>query len=342
MYKKDKYKDLISVIMPVYNGEKYLRDAIDSILRQTYPNFELIIVDDGSTDQSAHIVYSYKDDRIVYLKNETNLGIAETLNKGIRIARGEYIARMDCDDIAHPKRLESQLRLMKRNPQIGVCGGWVKFFGESNGFMTYPIKSSHIKAFLIFRNAFAHPSVMIRKSVLLNHRLAYDTKSVFEDYDLWIRISKYTELYNIPRILTYYRVVNTSIMHDPLKQARLKEAFYTLVRKTFEECFDVSLTPRQQILHMADINTLKKEGVSFDEGYDWLCYVEKLNRARHQFPHHALMGVLSYRWYEICAASSETGFRALYKYLFSRFNGLLYRPWHFIKLLVMCIKRERR
>jgi glycosyltransferase involved in cell wall biosynthesis len=327
--------------MPVYNGEKYLRDALESILRQTYPYFELIIIDDGSTDHSADIIKSYQDERIVYLKNESNCGIAESLNRGILKAKGEYIARMDCDDIAHPKRLEVQLRIMKRNPEIGVCGSWVRFFGETRGLMTYPIKSSHIKAFLIFRNAFAHPSVMMRKSVLMNNQLAYDRRSILEDYDLWIKLSKKTDFYNTPRVLTYYRVINTSLMHDPMKLSRLKDAFSALVRKTFEAFFNVSLTPRQQILHMADISTLKKEGITLEEGYEWLCYVERLNKINSQFSHGALMGMLSYRWYEICAASGA-GLKALCRYFFSRYNGLFYRPWHLIKLVLMCMRRKGR
>lgn len=331
---------MISVIMPVYNGERYLRDAIDSILRQTYPYFELIIIDDGSTDGSAEIIHSYNDNRIVYLKNDNNCGIAGSLNKALHCAKGEYIARMDCDDIAHPRRLEIQLKIMQRNPKIGMCGSWVRYFGESTGLMTFPVKSDNIKAFLIFRNAFAHPSVMIRKSVLRNHQLAYDQTALLEDYDLWIRVSQYTELYNTPRVLLQYRVVNTSLMHDPLKKARLDEALSVLAKKTLEGCFNITLTPRQQILHTADIKTLRKEGVTIDEGYAWLSYLVRLNRKNPRFSHRALMGVMSYRWYEICAASSTSGVYSVFRYFFSRFNGFLRRPWHLIKLMVVLRSRK--
>ena len=117
------YNDiLVSVIMPVYNGALYLREAIDSILSQTHTNLELIIINDGSNDNSEEIILSYEDNRIRYIINEKNSGICVTLNKGLDIAKGKYIARMDCDDISCPERLQMQIEYMEQNPSIGVLG----------------------------------------------------------------------------------------------------------------------------------------------------------------------------------------------------------------------------
>ena len=116
----------ITVLMPVYNGEKYLRESVDSILNQTFTDFELLIINDGSTDSSMEILNSYSDSRIRIVTNEVNLRLIKTLNKGIDLATGEYIARMDCDDIADPKRLEIQLQYMEKHPDVAVCGTGVK------------------------------------------------------------------------------------------------------------------------------------------------------------------------------------------------------------------------
>ena len=112
----------VTVLMPVYNCEKYLRESIESILNQTFKDFEFLIINDGSSDKSAEIVESYNDNRINFVQNEKNIGLAASLNRGLDIAKGEYIARMDADDISLPERLEKQVRFMETNPQIGICG----------------------------------------------------------------------------------------------------------------------------------------------------------------------------------------------------------------------------
>ena len=116
---------LISVILPAYNAERFLEEAIDSILAQTYKNFELIVLNDGSTDRTEEIILSYNDPRIRYIKNESNLKLIKTLNKGIALARGKYIARMDADDISLPTRFEKEIEFMEIHPDIGVCSSKV-------------------------------------------------------------------------------------------------------------------------------------------------------------------------------------------------------------------------
>ena len=170
------YSDiLVSVVMPVYNGALYLREAIDSILSQTHSNLELIIINDGSTDDSERIIQSYTDERIVYLKNEVNSRICVTLNRGLDIAKGKYIARMDCDDISVLNRLEVQVEFMESHPEIGICGSNVIVFGRDFQREADMVQDSDLcTAGLIFNPCFAHPTVMWIKTIMEKYALRYD------------------------------------------------------------------------------------------------------------------------------------------------------------------------
>ena len=194
--------------MPAYNAEKYLREAVDSILVQTFTDFELIIINDGSTDATKDIILSYNDPRIVYIENERNSGICVTLNRGLDAARSGYIARMDSDDISLPERLAKQVAYMDAHPEIGALGSDIEVFGE--GFVPYTFEQLHTpeecQAGLLFNSCFAHPSVIIRKSVLRNNNLQYnDAFRGLEDYELWWQIGKYSKLNNLPESLLRYR-----------------------------------------------------------------------------------------------------------------------------------------
>ncbi len=196
---------IISVVMPVYNGEKYLKEAIDSILNQTFTDFEFIILNDGSTDGTEEIILSYDDPRIVYVKNEENLQIVKTLNKGITLAKGKYIARMDADDISLPTRFEKQVEYMERHPEVGVCGTWIEKFGHKTAIDRYSSDHQRIKVELLFNSAIAHPSAIMKKALF--DELEYEQKyEKAEDYALWIRASNKYRLSNINSVLLKYRI----------------------------------------------------------------------------------------------------------------------------------------
>ena len=217
---------LVSVIMPVYNGERYLREAIDSILAQTFTDFELIIVNDGSADSSEQIIQGYSDPRIRYLINERNSGICITLNKGLDAAQGKYIARMDCDDISMPERLAKQVAYMELHPEIGVVGSDMIVFGEGldEHLFDFVHDKEGCKAGLLFATCFAHPSVMMRRDLLEQHHLRYDDAyRGLEDYELWYRISQYTELVNIPEPLLRYRKHKEQVTQNVTKKVSDKE-----------------------------------------------------------------------------------------------------------------------
>jgi glycosyltransferase involved in cell wall biosynthesis len=210
-------KSRITVLMPVYNGEKYLREAIDSILNQTFTDFEFLIVDDGSTDNSVEIINSYQNSRINLVKNDKNEGLVYTLNRGLSLAKGEYIARMDCDDISLPERLKKQIDFLDSNSEIAVVGTWIKVINEKEEPQTtwqYPLKPLEIQWNLYFYCPLAHPSVMFRKRIILSNGSYSPEMTHAEDYELWWRLSKKYLLANLPDILLIYRQHQSSITNE--------------------------------------------------------------------------------------------------------------------------------
>lgn len=204
----NKYK--VSVVMAVYNGGRYLNEAISSILDQTFRDFEFIIVDDGSTDGTKEIIEAFQsaDSRVRLIARE-NRGQTRSLNEAIWCSTGEYIARMDADDISLPNRLEKQVLLLDGNPEVGMCGAWIRMFDDKIGFLQdyqYPVSNDSIRRGILFHCPFAHPSVMVRSSVV-KHVGAYDTSIRFaQDYELWTRIVFRYRTENIPEVLLHYRV----------------------------------------------------------------------------------------------------------------------------------------
>lgn len=218
----------VSVIMPAYNAEKYIAQAIESILGQTFDDFEFIIINDCSSDRTEEIILSYDDPRIVYLKNAQNLGVAKTLNRGLAIARGEYIARMDADDISMPERLEKQTKHLDRYADCGICGSNLRFFGEHIGEQPFFYSQTHSEIFgdAIFNSPFAHPVVMFRASVLKEYQLSYVSEfEGVEDYHLWHCLLRVSKGYNLQEELLHYRVHNkqvTQIYKDKQLEALLR------------------------------------------------------------------------------------------------------------------------
>ena len=183
---------MITVLMPVYNGESYLREAIESILNQTFPDYEFLVVNDGSTDSSPEIVkeYAVEDARIRLIDNRLEKGIVGALNTGLNEAKGDYVARMDADDISLPHRLAEQVRFMDDHPEVGVCGTWMSTIedGGSRLWFSFPADHERIKIGLLFYTPLAHPTVMIRRAYFEKYGLRYEECFEHaEDYELWTR-----------------------------------------------------------------------------------------------------------------------------------------------------------
>jgi glycosyltransferase involved in cell wall biosynthesis len=208
----------ISVLMSIYSEpEEWLREAIDSILNQTFTDFEFIIINDNPKRNLNDIIlgeYQSKDNRIIIVKNEENLGLIKSLNIGLRMAKGKYIARMDADDISLLTRLEKQFSYMELNPQVIACGSWIKLFGLVKGKYKkhYQVKYDDIITFFFIFSPFAHPTLFLRNAVLKSKNLHYDENFEHaEDYRLAFELIKNGELSNIPEVLLKYRINSNQI-----------------------------------------------------------------------------------------------------------------------------------
>jgi len=203
----------ISVIIPLYNSERYLQQAIDSIITQTYTDWELIAVcEPDSSDNTNEIIreYSERYDRIKPIFNTDNIGISASLNVGIRASKGEYIARMDGDDICHTRRFEKQAEFLEAHPDVSILGSNIQIIdtkGKAGGHISkYALHHEQIKSDLLFYCELMHPAVMMRKADIEKHHLCYDDNyRASEDFELWNRASRVVKLANLPEILLYYR-----------------------------------------------------------------------------------------------------------------------------------------
>lgn len=200
----------VTVLMPVYNAERFLHEAINSILQQSFKPFEFLIIDDGSTDGSAEIVESFRDPRIRFVRNTHNMGITRTLNKGIVLASCELIARMDADDISHPQRLQKQFAYMKRNPDCAMLSTWARVIGEDKKFVRLERYRSNFYYYnLTFECWIYHPTIMFRKTEA--EQIGLYGMPYSEDYDFFWKMSTRFRIANLAEAVLDYRLSSTSL-----------------------------------------------------------------------------------------------------------------------------------
>ena len=206
---------MITVLLPVYNCAGYVGAAIESILAQTWQDFEFLIIDDGSTDDTPSVLSQYRDPRIRHLRH-ANRGLAATLNVGLRLARGKYIARQDQDDLSLPHRLEKQVAYMENNPNVALLGTWAQIIEGDilvERFHRHPDNESLLKYHLLFNNYFVHSSVMMCRDLILEIG-GYSTdpeRQPPEDYELWSRVARVAGVANLPEVLLQYREIPGSM-----------------------------------------------------------------------------------------------------------------------------------
>lgn len=201
----------ITVLLPVYNCELYIQTAVDSILNQTFTDFELLIIDDASTDATVSILKKIDDSRIQLIEKPVNTGYTNSLNFGLKLVKGEYIARMDGDDICMPERFAKQIAYLDTHLDVVVCGTTYKIIGNDKPIVL-PESHEAIKRGLLWGNCISHPSVMIRKKVLDDFSIIYDTsKEPAEDYDMWVRLLSMGKLHNLQEVLLEYRVYGNQV-----------------------------------------------------------------------------------------------------------------------------------
>lgn len=298
----------ISVVMAVYNTANYLAEAIDSILQQTFPDFEFIIIDDKSTDHTAQILehFAAQDSRIIVVSNEKNIGLPASLNIGLELAKGEYIARMDGDDISLPQRFERQVHFMDNHHNVGVCGTWTKIFGEIQSHHRPPRDDAMIKSILFFGSSLPHPTVFIRRELLQKHNIKYDpTFLVAQDYKLWVEASPYTTFANIQEVLLHYRSHSTQAGIGK-KQLQLTNASRT--RLVLLKRLGIEPTPQETAVHCQMIELSKPITKEFiQESAEWIQKIKIHNQQTGVFPEPEFSDILDSHWFRVCRLGARHG-----------------------------------
>lgn len=309
----------ISVLLPVYNGQRYIRAAIDSVLSQTYRDFELLVIDDGSTDSTGRIVNSFDDSRIRLVKNKKRLKLSGALNRGLDLARGPYVARMDADDVSFPDRLEIQSAYLDRYPGLGICGSHTHVFGMKKWEIhRAPLGRNHVKAHMLFDNPFVHPAVMLRKGFFDRYGLRYNGDYYpTEDYELWSRALNYFPGDNIDRVLLKYRLHAASMTRSDWN--KMDEKATRIVGRILDNS-DVVLTDIELEFHRS---IGRETSCTFDSrddirrGENWFLHLCEVNREKRFVSRSALGDVTADAWFRLCFNSSGLGGWIVRKYISS-------------------------
>jgi glycosyltransferase involved in cell wall biosynthesis len=330
-------KALVSVVMSVYNSAAHLCEAIDSILNQTYQNFEFIIINDGSTDESLNMIQSYQDKRIRLIDNSENKGLIYSLNKGFEMAMGKYIARMDADDISLPERLEKQVAFMEAQKQIGVCTcDYTQFSARSSKTYLAWEKHDEMLAQLLFNSCLVHPSLLIRKESLNALNTYFDSNFLHaEDYELWTRLILKCKFSKVPEVLFEYRLHENQVSqkHKTVQMEsanKVRAALLSRLGFTYQaNDFDIlcKLGNSQIIESHLELNQL-------------LNLMRKLmqqNKTSNVIDTNVFEKTLNKYWYDACG-HTNLGVKAFATYIksdfFSKYKGSL------IKLFVKCLTRR--
>lgn len=331
-------KPLISVIMSIYNDGEYVSESIKSILSQSHQDFEFIIVNDGSTDNSEDIINSFRDKRIRYLKNPENIGLARSLNLALANSEGKYVARMDADDISVPERLANQLDFMEQYPEVGIVGSWVQQFGQAENTVRYSTSDFDIRIRMLSDSPFAHPSVMIRREVLGKHQLQYDPNfRTAQDYDLWSRMARYTNMAILPKVLLHSRV------HENQVTSRKKADQAANRAKVAKSLFQyLGIGEDNEIQFLQDLL-----GNKYVLSVEFLVEAERImkmlinnNLKIRYFDQELLYAFLCDRWKSLTWGSTKLGIKFYFLFIrseFSQVNKLSY-PFH-VKFISKCLLR---
>lgn len=241
-----KSNPLVSVLVATYNSEDFIKETLDSLLKQTYKNLEILVCDDASSDSTVDIIKGYqeRDSRIVLIQNSKNLGISLNMNNGIHKAKGEYIAILDADDWAYPYRIEEQVKVMEEDKNVVLCSGYMHICDENLNVKTlreYPLTDKEIRKAIVRYNPISHPASMWRKSAILKTSLYNKRFPINRDYDLLVRISEFGKYQNIPKPLIKYRVRKDSETGKRVRQTQWY-AFYIQMKAHFEYGFPLKFS----------------------------------------------------------------------------------------------------
>jgi glycosyltransferase involved in cell wall biosynthesis len=286
----------VSIIMPVYNGNKFVSAAINSILKQTYTSFEFIIIDDGSTDETAKTVQTFMDNRILFIQNKVNKGLVFSLNKAIELAKGKYIARMDADDVALLTRIEKQVNFLEKNPKVALVGTNIQFLINNKlaNKMRLPSTNKAAHCRLLFNTTFVHPSVMLRSEILKVYQ--YDAQAFpAEDYDLWVRIAQNHQIANLNQTLLHCRLHNDNI-HLNTRETVL-DSVSNIYKYVFKHSFSYAMTPEDIKTHQTLCLYRKDFSLELNKKIElWIIKIQQLNKQIGVFPDEVFNKQLAEIW----------------------------------------------
>ncbi|MBY9080281.1 glycosyltransferase [Paenibacillus sp. HN-1] len=281
----------VSVLLPAYNTSQYIEEAIYSLLQQTYQDFEIIAIDDGSTDGTLDKIRAFGDSRIRVIAHPVNLGLVNTLNEGLSLCRGEYIARMDGDDYCMPQRLERQVAFMDANPHIGVVGSQAVLLGLDQ-VTDKPLHHEEIRCWQLFHCTLIHPTVMLRKSVLEANGIQYLYYPHAEDYEIWNRLADVTRLANLPDLLLYYRQHPGQVSNQ---YQGVQAVTAELIRRNQLRRLGIEPSYEEYQTHMNFCNFRIRvhDYASYSQAFAWAQKLIQANGERHQYDPETLSMVLS-------------------------------------------------
>jgi glycosyltransferase involved in cell wall biosynthesis len=320
-------KPLVSVTIPVYNAEKYLNATIESVLDQTYQNFELILVNDQSTDRSKDLILSYTDPRIRYFENPVNMGIVKTRNNALGHARGKYVAILDNDDISLPMRLEKQVEFLESHPDYGLCGSYYEVIDSEGAFtvrIEVPTSTSDINTFLLFNNCFCHSTVMARSELFAENKFAEDFE-LMEDYDLVYRLKQITKLSNLPRFTTKYRV------HGKNESIRKAEQMLYLRKKMDARILkdlNITFTEQELTIHSNFVNSnysFFKSSAELGMLEDWLLKLYHQIEEKKSFDSEIIVRIFIKRWILLFYLTKKISYKFFLSKLFWSFKSSYFR-----------------
>ena len=296
----------ITVFMAVYNRADVVRGAIDSVLAQTFGDFELLVIDDGSTDGSAKIVDSYADPRVRLVVHDRNQGIPRTRNEGLDLARGEYLAILDSDDYAYPRRLERQVDFLDRRPEIAAVGSWAVRMSPKGKARTLLIRVTdprEIRAHILYVSCFKNPTMTARTDVLRAYRYR-EAFSICQDIDLWSRVSADHPLANLPEFLVRYRSGGSS--HGDT--ALTREMRIRVIRDQLE-ALEIEFDEADLDLHerLRNLAKLRPDAEFLDRSAAWLTELVVTNRRKLKYPEPEFTRATAERWLLLNAAAARAG-----------------------------------
>lgn len=318
----------VTVLMPVYNGEKYLKDAIESILNQDFIDFEFLIFNDGSTDGSEKIILSFSDSRIKLINNEKNIGLVNTLNKGLDSSLGEYIVRMDCDDVSLKNRLMVQVEFMDKHTNIGASGCYYNLLLKGRkAIVDFPLIQDELKSFMLFSCPIAHPTAIIRRSVVVKEKLRYRPEYVHaEDYDFWSQLSEFSQIANISEVLLNYRIHENQITGNVLFETEKRKSL-SAIRSRQLKGLNIEPSAEELLLHHLISDGSKPENVEqLVKSESWLKRLMIENQKLKKLNNHYFEKIILERWLRMCF-NYYGGRKGFFYFMNSELYGLIKLPF---------------